>query len=108
MARDPNNVALQTVDPDLSTDPDEYSDGGAGDLMDYGASVMQFGENTLETLLTDDSPTPDAAYKPTRRSCGERVPRSVFHPGHDMKTPFTIAACVAVLILVIVLIPHGG
>jgi len=104
--RDPNDIALQSVDPDLSSQGDDLTDGGAGDLMDYAASVGQWGADSTETLLADVSGGA-LALAPLRRPCGPR-PQSIFHASTRITTPFTVAAVVAVLILVIVLIPSGG
>lgn len=101
MARDPNGIALQSVDPDLSV---QYGvDSGAGDLMDWASSVVQFGEDATEVLASGGG----GYSQPAPAPCAPRR-RLAFHPAKRMTTPFTVAGVVAVLIIVIVLFPTKG
>lgn len=104
MARDPNGIAMQSVDPDLASQGDDLTDGGASDLMDFGTSVMQWGEDSTDALLSlGGTVSPKAPSRPPKSCQPAR-----FHASTRITTPFTVAAVVCVLILVVVLIPSGG
>jgi hypothetical protein len=105
MARDTYGIALQSVDPDLQTEGSDLIDGGATDLMDFAASVGQWGQDSTEALAGGGGTQDYVAPGPTGTRCR---PEPVFHASTRITTPFTVAAVVLVVILVIVLIPSGG
>lgn len=99
--RDPNNIDLQSVDPDLSIDdqnPTEQS--GVDDLQDYASAVQSWGSDIVEGV-TGGAPSPATGRFSSPASC--TVP--LFHQSHRITTPFIVAALLTVLILVIVFIP---
>jgi hypothetical protein len=94
--KDPNNIDLQSSDPDLGV-PQAYVPGGADDLEDYTATVGQWGPSVADALGSYPS---EAAIR--SRPCPSQP---FFHPSKRLTTPFTVAAVLGLLILIIVFIP---
>jgi hypothetical protein len=100
MAMDPNNIDLQSTDPDLSVDQQGVAqDNGVGDLEDYASAVTQWGEEIVD-VVTGGGPAPS-----TGRFTQPKQPAPTLHPAHRITTPFMVAALVTIVILVIVFIP---
>jgi hypothetical protein len=99
--KDPNNIDLQSVDPDLSVDQDLDNDGGATDLEDYAAGVQQWGQDTVEMTTTVASTVSNIRRRPTFP--GEPV----FHGTHQIKTPAIVAGIMIAAILLLVFLPIG-
>src|SRR5271163_275763 len=97
--KDPSNIDLQSVDPDLSVDEQRENDGGATDLMDYASAVSQWGEDSVQYTNAIASEVSQVSRRPNMR------PEPIFHPTHSVKMPFIVAGVLVVVILLIVFIP---
>jgi hypothetical protein len=98
---DPNGIALNASDVDLGVYQEAAGDGGASDLMDYGALVGQWGEETGGVLAASPTSAPSGCPPSFRR-------RAAFHPSHQITLPFIVSAVVAALILIVVFFPREG
>jgi hypothetical protein len=96
--RDPNGIALQSVDPELSVQYD--ADSGASDLSDWASSVDSYGEATSEILVEGGG----GYSAPVAKPCQKR-PGIAFHNSKRISTPFMVCAGIAVVIVVLILIP---
>jgi hypothetical protein len=105
---DPYGISLQSTDPDLADESDQLSDHGAGDLMDFGASVDQWGIDTAEVLSFEPAPIATSARATSTAAAAKPCKKQIFHPSATrMAGPFTVAVCVLAVVAVIVLFPDG-
>jgi len=97
--RDPNNIDLQSVDPDLQTDDQNPAQqGGVDDLLGYSDAVDRWGEDIVNAFGTN---MPAVA----RSSVSKAKAQPYFHPATRMTTPFVVAGVLVLVILLIVFMP---
>jgi hypothetical protein len=104
MAQDPNGIALQSTDPDLSVDIlNPAQQHGVDEWENYADAVNQWGEDVVDDQMVQ------GVGRATITATGypQAIYQSYFHPSHRMATPFIVALGVTIVILILVFIPKG-
>jgi hypothetical protein len=99
MARDPNGIALQSVDNDLSVDDQNPAmQGGFDQLADYADAVTEWGEEIVEEMGRGGAVASRFTSNPLRQP-------SFYHPQNRLNTPFVVAGLLTLVILILVFVP---
>lgn len=100
MARDPNNIDLQSTDPDLSVDDQNPAQQhGVTDLLDYADAVDKWGEDVVDAYGRGGA-------EGTRQSSSKTRNTPYFHSRNNLNAPFIIGMIAVFVVLLIVFVPR--